>query len=103
MGKLVLAGSTYYYDPQSADYPPSGNALANAVPFAGTLDANGELAITLADADTYDVTAAFQQDTTFGSSLIRFNHTDTAALHIKSSSGSADSGKAVAGSYWPKP
>ena len=75
-------------------------ALRNAVTTSGALDANGELSLTVTSADTKKVFAFFQQETTYASSLMRFDETNTTNLKLKSSSASQDSGKTVAVLYY---
>jgi hypothetical protein len=67
--------------------------------FSGTLDANGELSISLANANTYKVEAFFQQDPGAQSGIYRFNQSNTTALYLRADLGALASGFTIAGSY----
>ncbi|MFY9223208.1 MAG: hypothetical protein WAQ98_11080 [Blastocatellia bacterium] len=79
----------------------TGNSVVGSMKdFAGALDSNGEFSLPLPSANTKKAEFSFASDNGNGSVLTRFDHANTSALKIKSSGGSLDNERLIAGTYW---
>lgn len=77
----------------------SGTVLMGTY-FTGTLNASGELSLSVANANIYDFVASFQQDPGAQSGIYRFDPSNTTLLKLRADIGALASGFTIAGSYW---